>query len=123
MMRVTISVTSRNRSARECVVAGAFVVVVTASSDLGPGAVAVRCPARLLCPCRRGRAHVPVRTRRARLPAPPPRRARGRFLPRGPAPRSDCLEPRRSEEHTSELQSRGHLVCRLLLEKKKPLIE
>src|SRR5439155_6856491 len=25
--------------------------------------------------------------------------------------------PRRSEEHTSELQSRGHLVCRLLLEK------
>src|SRR5207253_9819998 len=25
----------------------------------------------------------------------------------------------RSEEHTSELQSRGHLVCRLLLEKKK----
>src|SRR5437870_9669236 len=27
--------------------------------------------------------------------------------------------PWRSEEHTSELQSRGHLVCRLLLEKKK----
>src|SRR5690625_5919535 len=25
----------------------------------------------------------------------------------------------RSEEHTSELQSRGHLVCRLLLEKKR----
>src|SRR2546429_5360038 len=30
--------------------------------------------------------------------------------------RSPCL---RSEEHTSELQSRLHLVCRLLLEKKK----
>src|SRR5690625_6262107 len=29
------------------------------------------------------------------------------------------LELFRSEEHTSELQSRGHLVCRLLLEKKK----
>src|SRR5437660_7867930 len=29
----------------------------------------------------------------------------------------------RSEEHTSELQSRGHLVCRLLLEKKKNKIE
>src|SRR3989442_9962928 len=29
-----------------------------------------------------------------------------------------CLQPR-SEEHTSELQSRPHLVCRLLLEKKK----
>src|SRR5439155_9138681 len=28
-------------------------------------------------------------------------------------------QPSRSEEHTSELQSRGHLVCRLLLEKKK----
>src|SRR5690625_5740312 len=27
----------------------------------------------------------------------------------------------RSEEHTSELQSRGQLVCRLLLEKKKPV--
>src|SRR5207253_9222415 len=29
------------------------------------------------------------------------------------------VTPHRSEEHTSELQSRGHLVCRLLLEKKK----
>src|SRR3712207_7051129 len=29
------------------------------------------------------------------------------------------LEPARSEEHTSELQSRQYLVCRLLLEKKK----
>src|SRR5690625_5573172 len=29
------------------------------------------------------------------------------------------IVPFRSEEHTSELQSRGHLVCRLLLEKKK----
>src|SRR5690625_68679 len=33
-------------------------------------------------------------------------------------PRRPCAA-RRSEEHTSELQSRGHLVCRLLLEKKK----
>src|SRR5258708_31971811 len=29
------------------------------------------------------------------------------------------LRPKRSEEHTSELQSPDHLVCRLLLEKKK----
>src|SRR5439155_13584439 len=29
------------------------------------------------------------------------------------------VDAARSEEHTSELQSRGHLVCRLLLEKKK----
>src|SRR2546422_2675632 len=36
---------------------------------------------------------------------------RGRFHVR--------VEPPRSEEHTSELQSRLHLVCRLLLEKKK----
>src|SRR2546422_3364377 len=32
---------------------------------------------------------------------------------------TDTLEQARSEEHTSELQSRLHLVCRLLLEKKK----
>src|SRR2546422_6399132 len=31
----------------------------------------------------------------------------------------DGLDRERSEEHTSELQSRLHLVCRLLLEKKK----
>src|SRR5439155_25013403 len=42
----------------------------------------------------------------------------GSKLPRGHnARRPDRLW--RSEEHTSELQSRGHLVCRLLLEKKK----
>src|SRR5690625_5467641 len=32
---------------------------------------------------------------------------------------SEVRKDERSEEHTSELQSRGHLVCRLLLEKKK----
>src|SRR3712207_8662155 len=32
------------------------------------------------------------------------------------------VEARRSEEHTSELQSRQYLVCRLLLEKKKNLM-
>src|SRR5690625_8046340 len=37
---------------------------------------------------------------------------------RRPAAGTDAA-PVRSEEHTSELQSRGHLVCRLLLEKKK----
>src|SRR3989442_11910403 len=39
-----------------------------------------------------------------------------RHLPGKPA---DYEEDHRSEEHTSELQSRPHLVCRLLLEKKK----
>src|SRR5207253_5471570 len=38
----------------------------------------------------------------------------------GPGQKND---PVRSEEHTSELQSRGHLVCRLLLEKKKNAAE
>src|SRR3989442_4718024 len=52
---------------------------------------------------------------RGRRPAPaarspPPLRSR----------RPCCADGRdRSEEHTSELQSRPHLVCRLLLEKKK----
>src|SRR2546427_7714346 len=32
------------------------------------------------------------------------------------------IEQRRSEEHTSELQSQSNLVCRLLLEKKNPRI-
>src|SRR3712207_7840839 len=45
------------------------------------------------------------------------RRPRG--SPRGRAPRrSGLVAPVRSEEHTSELQSRQYLVCRLLLEKK-----
>src|SRR5690606_39591979 len=34
-------------------------------------------------------------------------------------PRASCSATSRSEEHTSELQSRENLVCRLLLEKKK----
>src|SRR3989442_9224921 len=50
-----------------------------------------------------------------------------RFLARAHADSSDDRESAasrqqqeiRSEEHTSELQSRPHLVCRLLLEKKK----
>src|SRR5687768_18284096 len=37
-------------------------------------------------------------------------------------PISGLLAAARSEEHTSELQSRLHLVCRLLLEKKKNII-
>src|SRR5690625_5604945 len=44
-----------------------------------------------------------------------------RYAPR-PAPRtSQATGTSRSEEHTSELQSRGHLVCRLLLGYKKRL--
>src|SRR5688572_30898741 len=36
-----------------------------------------------------------------------------------PVPEPHVLDGRRSEEHTSELQSQSNLVCRLLLEKKK----
>src|SRR3989442_8433114 len=59
-----------------------------------------------------------------RMPRPPPqgsdavRTAAPRDLPLGSsAGVAGAIE--RSEEHTSELQSRPHLVCRLLLEKKK----
>src|SRR2546422_5455523 len=53
-----------------------------------------------------------------------PRRARGVDRDRAIAVVGDVqmarrIEGDRSEEHTSELQSRLHLVCRLLLEKKK----
>src|SRR5258708_21251927 len=44
------------------------------------------------------------------------RSSRNSAWPRGPG--AECF-PIRSEEHTSELQSPDHLVCRLLLEKKK----
>src|SRR2546429_7188498 len=48
---------------------------------------------------------------------------RGSKLPVAVQPRQEHVHPQegegRSEEHTSELQSRLHLVCRLLLEKKK----
>src|SRR2546422_6659399 len=56
-------------------------------------------------------AHRPV-DRRRRPAALHARGGRPRDLRRA------CLHRGRSEEHTSELQSRLHLVCRLLLEKK-----
>src|SRR3989442_4511364 len=49
----------------------------------------------------------PLRTRRKKLPSNVKR-----------LPRTPLVDRWRSEEHTSELQSRPHLVCRLLLEKK-----
>src|SRR2546429_990559 len=45
------------------------------------------------------------------------------FFPGGPSRGCARRESLRSEEHTSELQSRLHLVCRLLLEKKKKQCE
>src|SRR5687768_18256728 len=52
-----------------------------------------------------------------RTPARLPKATSSAFRRRGPMP--GTLSNSRSEEHTSELQSRLHLVCRLLLEKKK----
>src|SRR3989442_8884948 len=53
-----------------------------------------------------------------------------RIQPTGFTPLRDLLvsalstsSSKRSEEHTSELQSRPHLVCRLLLEKKKKKVQ
>src|SRR3712207_7099061 len=59
-------------------------------------------------------------------PAREPRLPRGRREGARPPARADPAPARadrgpRSEEHTSELQSRQYLVCRLLLEKKKKL--
>src|SRR2546422_6182077 len=46
----------------------------------------------------------------------------GAAVATGSGPGSRASTAARSEEHTSELQSRLQLVCRLLLEKKKPLL-
>src|SRR2546421_5127894 len=64
------------------------------------------------------------RLRRAKCSRAYPRkfsatRSRGRSTRRRSDTRSPRRWARRSEEHTSELQSRSDLVCRLLLEKKK----
>src|SRR3712207_7728013 len=71
-------------------------------------------PAAVRADARRARPRAAAQPGRAR-PPPAPRRAHS-----GPA--RAAHRPRqlgRSEEHTSELQSRQYLVCRLLLEKKK----
>src|SRR3712207_8430277 len=63
---------------------------------------------------RRGRQHEESETQRKALSVP------GAPDPRPPVPpEPPGGECGRSEEHTSELQSRQYLVCRLLLEKKK----
>src|SRR5690348_18198078 len=64
----------------------------------------------------RGRLRAVVQQRRA---AAAQRRAEKANPPAKPNMRGmENLPPKRSEEHTSELQSPVHLVCRLLLEKK-----
>src|SRR5215213_8073076 len=73
----------------------------------------------------RCRAPPPVPTRPDRSGRGPPLRVSGRAASRPPLERvapalsARAAPRRRSEEHTSELQSLTNLVCRLLLEKKK----
>src|SRR3712207_8676837 len=66
-------------------------------------------------------------TRREARPRPRPRRGGtgswSRLLRGRARRRARSASRRRSEEHTSELQSRQYLVCRLLLEKKNNLYE
>src|SRR5699024_12420132 len=64
----------------------------------------------------------PLRRTSARPGARPNRLSNCRILSSAREPvRSSARTRRRSEEHTSELQSRFDLVCRLLLEKKKQI--
>src|SRR5690625_5323135 len=80
------------------------------------GGIGLKHPGRML-------NKLPVRLleqQHARLAAPPAQVEILQAIPvHIPAAERRTLR-RRSEEHTSELQSRGHLVCRLLLEKKNP---
>src|SRR3712207_8179670 len=57
--------------------------------------------------------------RTSRAHSSPSLKGRQHEPPTDPGHREPRARPARSEEHTSELQSRQYLVCRLLLEKKK----
>src|SRR2546429_6105051 len=70
------------------------------------------------------------RTVARRCPGNPHEKPLGKHKPRAHCESSGAQRGIRSEEHTSELQSRLHLVCRLLLEKKnrkaksaRPIVE
>src|SRR3989441_9778871 len=90
-------------------------------STLFPYTTLFRSPPRSSpAPPRRSRRTARRPRRRAHRPRqdPPPSRSRD-FRRVNAAPVGSAVEPPRSEEHTSELQSLAYLVCRLLLEKKK----
>src|SRR6266498_4508011 len=105
----------------------------------GPRGVVPDCHASPLCPCRASSARATPSARRPRIVtgrSVGPVGSLAAFVPRvgsdlashgfGPVFFSGRYQVnplvKRSEEHTSELQSRPHLVCRLLLEKKKKKI-
>src|SRR5690606_40192477 len=92
----------------------------TAPSEITPLSLHAALPiSRSAAPPERPNRPPPARRRKqpARPPPPPSRSAKPR-RPQPPQPAPSASWRRRSEEHTSELQSRENLVCRLLLEKK-----
>src|SRR5256884_3271785 len=69
----------------------------------------------------RGRSSTAFVTLKIAVSAPIPRASVRTATQVNPGDLRSMRRPKRSEEHTSELQSRLHLVCRLLLEKKKKI--
>src|SRR5437899_8131342 len=91
------------------------------SRGQGLGKRADRASDETLCPDSQARVRSPIGyPARAAIHGSVPRIAGIHLALAAPVPRQ-CWKQRkqRSEEHTSELQSLRHLVCRLLLEKKK----
>src|SRR5690625_6727272 len=116
---------------RESTALGLLSVTATTTSS-GQPAASSRGRATASLPSSRSPALISTKPpKMERAAEPEPRRASseslaaGRVRPKLPAAavtsaaKPEAEDARRSEEHTSELQSRGHLVCRLLLEKKK----
>src|SRR5690606_41368521 len=99
----------------------------TSRRDVPEGGPQARRPASPQARWRRTAAHCRTHARAEPLSAGPPpwERSADRAAPERPGTHTSTPRPRpgtrfkRSEEHTSELQSRENLVCRLLLEKKK----
>src|SRR6266496_998899 len=92
----------------------------------GPGYLSWRAAATLLLSAAASTAPFPTQSNRplaagTPLTNTPIRSNKPLPTPNSPAPHAPpwCTPTNRSEEHTSELQSRRDLVCRLLLEKKK----
>src|SRR5690625_5325091 len=73
-------------------------------------------------PTRRSSDLAPLAMPKSRSMVPNSASAAGVACAAGEADRESIASPPRSVEHTSELQSRGQLVCRLVLEKKKAII-
>src|SRR5947208_12205380 len=88
-----------------------FATTCALLSIMGCGATATATTETPRRPGGAGGEREPIRVRSSSVHAPLCSRKK-------PSTKSSALLPARSEEHTSELQSPDHLVCRLLLEKK-----